>query len=203
MENITDKPKSLKDPLEKEHRLSLIYEKHIAPLTEFVHQMRIDKGNQYQIPYFDPLDGGINSSMLFLLEAPGPNAVKSGFISRNNPDETAKNIFQILIEIGIPRSKTTLWNIVPWYIGNGQKIRPANTQDIFQGWSYFTKLMQLLPNVDTVVLVGIKAQKIQHRVNEKYKEIKTIECYHPSPMFINHNIDNKKKIMEQLRVLKK
>ena len=40
------------------------------------------------IPHFDPLDGGSNAQVLFLMEAPGPKASASGFVSRNNPDET-------------------------------------------------------------------------------------------------------------------
>ena len=198
-----DTPKSLKNPAEKEQRLKCLHEDHIAPLTDYVHQLRLNKGSDYSIPYFDPLDGGINASVLFLLEAPGPNAVKSGFISRNNPDETAKNFFTILQEVGIPRSKTIIWNVVPWYIGTGQKIRPANTNDIYQGWSSFDNLMQILTNVKTIVLVGKKAQSVKTRIEEEYKHINIVECFHPSPMFINHNVNNRNRIIDQLAALKK
>jgi hypothetical protein len=40
---------------------------------------------------------------LFVLEAPGPQAVRSGFMSRNNPDETAKNWFDPSRDTGINR----------------------------------------------------------------------------------------------------
>jgi uracil-DNA glycosylase len=198
-----DIPKSLKDPSEKANRSNMLFENHIAPLTKFVYLIRTEKGDQYSIPFFDPLDGGINAKILFLLEAPGPNAVKSGFISRNNPDETAKNMFQILEDVGIPRNETILWNIVPWYIGNIEKIRPANTKDITQGWYYLKRLIQLLPYVDTIVLVGRKSQKIKKQIVKEYTNLKIIECFHPSPMFINHDINNRNKLTEQLMVLKK
>jgi hypothetical protein len=50
------------------------------------------------VPDFDPLDGGVNAQVLFLLEKPGPMAAEdgkragSGFISRDNDDGTAEAI---------------------------------------------------------------------------------------------------------------
>ncbi len=73
------------------------------------------------VPHFDPLDGGINARVLFLLEAPGAKAVASGFVSRNNPDETARNFFDLNMAAGIARRDTVCWNVVPWYIGTGTK----------------------------------------------------------------------------------
>jgi len=86
-------PKSLGDAEQRRARTALLSEPHIQPLTEFVERMRFTKGPDYGIPYFDPLDGGVDAKALFLLEAPGPKAIRSGFISRNNPDETAKNFY--------------------------------------------------------------------------------------------------------------
>jgi hypothetical protein len=60
-------------------------------------------GPDHAIPYFDPLDGGVGASVLFLLEAPGPRAVASGFISRDNPDETAKNFHEFNAAAGLAR----------------------------------------------------------------------------------------------------
>jgi len=85
-----DKPKSLCNPIAIQSRLAGIFEPHISPLTAFVEAIRKETGLIREIPYFDPLDGGINAKCLFLFEAPGPRAVYSGFISRNNPDESAQ-----------------------------------------------------------------------------------------------------------------
>ena len=128
-----DHPKSLKDPRERAERISELRAPHIAPLADFVAQLRQEVGAEAAIPDFDPWDGGIDAEILFLLEAPGANAVKSGFISRNNNDQSAKNFHEISAEAGIPRTRTITWNIVPWYIGSGTKIRPANGGDIASG----------------------------------------------------------------------
>lgn len=86
-----DAPSSLTNKSTKDHRKSLLKDEHIASLTAFVDRMK--KPKRGKVPYFDPLDGGQYAEILFLLEAPGPRAVESGFISRNNPDPTAKNFF--------------------------------------------------------------------------------------------------------------
>src|ERR1039457_843421 len=82
-----DAAKLLGDTRARELRLSLIREPHIAPLTEFVEALRAEAGPEFQIPYFDPWDGGIEAKVLLLLEAPGPKAIKSGFVSKYRSEE--------------------------------------------------------------------------------------------------------------------
>ena len=111
-EAFPDKPKLLRDPKACKARQLQLSQPHIAPLTKFVQRLR-DQYPKRQIPDFDPWDGGIKAELLFLLEAPGPNARDSGFISRNNHDETAKNFFELNKDADIPRERTITWNIVP------------------------------------------------------------------------------------------
>jgi uracil-DNA glycosylase len=115
-----DTPKLLCNQAARDARLLQLTERHIAPLSRFVQQLRRKIPNG-AIPEFDPWDGGTDAEILYMLEAPGPKAVLSGFISRNNPDETAKNFFELNIAADIPRKRTICWNIVPWYIGSGKK----------------------------------------------------------------------------------
>ena len=126
-ERLDDKAQSLGSLEARAARQAELGDPHIAPLTAFVDRLRAEMGSDYQIPYFDPWDGGTAAEVLFLLEAPGAKAVASGFISRNNPDETAKNFFQLNRESGISRKRTITWNIVPWYLGSGSRIRPATS----------------------------------------------------------------------------
>ena len=125
-----DAPKTLASEAERVTRSALLSQSHVEDLTHLVARMRAAKGAGYRIPDIDPLDGGAHAEVLFLLEAPGPKAVASGFISRNNPDETAKNFFLLNAEAGIDRRRTVIWNVVPWYIGSGTKIRPAKRDDV-------------------------------------------------------------------------
>ena len=74
----------------------------------------------YDVPYFDPCDGGVGARVLFLFEKPGRRAANdggSGFISRDNNDETARATKRFLDEAGFAREETILWNVIPGWNG--------------------------------------------------------------------------------------
>lgn len=196
-----DEPKSLRSIEECKRRLSIINAPHVAPLSAFVERLRESMGDEYKIPYFDPLDGGTKADCLFLLEAPGPKAVTSRFISRNNPDESAKNFFLLNKEAGIDRRRTVVWNIVPWYIGTGKKIRPANMKDIGDAETALRELSTLLPALHSVVLVGNKASSGKSRkiVNNIFPNAHVSSVPHPSPLFVNNRPENRGVLLQKLR----
>src|SRR5207245_3002916 len=109
--------------------------------------------------------------------------VFSGFRSRDNPDETPKNFFQINQQSGIPRKRTITWNIVPWYIGSGSRIRPANSDDVESGLRRLNSLLDLLPKLRAVVLVGQKAQRSSSNIAKLRPGIRLFKSPHPSPLF--------------------
>jgi uracil-DNA glycosylase len=137
------------------------------------------------VPDFDPFDGGVDAECLFLLEAPGAKAVGSGFISRNNPDETASNFFAVNAEVGLSRSRTLTWNAVPWYIGSGTRIRAATSRDLEDAEQHLEELFGLLPRLRVVVLVGRKAQRLGSVVSRLAPSMRVLSCSHPSPLSLN------------------
>ena len=179
-----DEPKMLGRDEAIRERKAQLHQPHMAALTTFVADLRREIGPSFYIPDFDPWDGGIGAELLFLLEAPGAKARDSGFVSRNNPDETAKNIFMISAEAGIDRTKTVLWNTVPWYIGTETNIRPAKRRDIEAGLSPLPRLLALLPKLKAVVLLGKPAERAVAHFAER---VQVFKSPHPSPMFINRN----------------
>ncbi len=186
-----DIPKSLKNPATRATRLSMLSEAHIAPLVAFVAEIRREMGNEYQIPEFDPMDGGTQAECLFLMEAPGQKAIASGFKSRNNPDETAKNFFELNQAVGLKRSRTVSWNVVPWYVGNGTKIRPVNVKDLERSLPYISRLLKLLPRLRLVVLVGQKAARAELLIAQLNPSLKILKTPHPSPLFVNRSPENR------------
>jgi uracil-DNA glycosylase len=168
-------------------------------LTAFVDKLRAVKGPQYEIPYFDPRDGGTSAEVLFLLEAPGAKAVISGFISRDNPDDTARNFFMLNREAEIPRERTVVWNIVPWYLGSALRIRPATSSDIEDGIHWLNPLFELLPSLRAIVLLGKKAQGGAERIARVRPGIPLFKSPHPSPLFVNNSPSNRGKIVVVLR----
>ena len=168
-------------------------------LTAFVDRIRRERGCGEKVPYFDPADGGIGAECLFVLEAPGPKAVVSGFVSRDNPDETAKNWLELLAEAGVPRDRSVLWNIVPWYVGSGGRTRPANSTDIDGGWPYLLQLFGLLHRLRVVVLVGRKAQSVTSRTRAARQDVTLLTCPHPSPLFVNRRPGNRGVLLTALQ----
>jgi uracil-DNA glycosylase len=179
-----DKEKLFKDDAAVKARQKQFQEPHIKQLTDFVKDLCL-KHPSRKIPDFDPWDGGINAECLFLLEAPGRNALK--FVSRNNNDETAKNFFELNCKAGLPRERTISWNIVPWYIGtkDRKKICAAKDGDIEEGIPYLHNLLELLPKLRAVVFVGKKSQKAKAAVHEKKPKLILFDSPHPSPLFVN------------------
>jgi uracil-DNA glycosylase len=194
---LEDQPKLLRNRTAVEGRLAQLQEPHVKPLTEFVVALRSKVGCP-SIPYFDPWDGGVNAECLFLLEAPGSNAVASGFISRNNNDETAKNFFILNREAGLPRERTIAWNIIPWYIGTETKIRAANNKDVADGIPHLLSLLKLLPKLRAVVLLGRKAEQAESYLSGMKPEVEIFSAPHPSPLFVNHAPGNRDQILKVL-----
>jgi hypothetical protein len=193
-----DAPKTLAIESERVARRGLLSQPHMKDLVRLVDRMRNAKGASYKIPDFDPLDGGSNAQVLFLLEAPGPNAVASGFVSRNNPDETAKNFFLLNNEAGIDRRHTITWNAVPWYIGSGTKIRPAKHQDVREADEWLKELLATLHALRIVAFVGQKALHAQGVVQGYRPQIEVMAMPHPSPLFINRALGNRERVLASL-----
>ena len=194
-----DTPKSLGDSKHRAQRLARLHEPHVAKLTAFVDSIRRERGCGDAVPYFDPADGGVEAECLFVLEAPGPNAVRSGFISRNNPDESAKNWLELNAEAGVLRGRTVICNIVPWYVGLGGRIRAVGSTDIKEGWRYLLQLLDMLPRLRVIVLVGGKAQRVAPRLRATRPDVRLMTCPHPSPSFVNRKPQNRGLLLAALR----
>lgn len=176
-------PRTMKDMSTRELRSSMLREPHISPLTDYVHRLRARDDNEY--PYFDPADGGINATMAFLFEKPGPMTVPkgrdkrsgSGFISRDNDDATAEAAHQFFRMADIKRERTVLWNTVAGWNGT----RAIKQQELVDGVSDLKELFRLLPMLRVVVLVGKKAERVEALISE-ISAIDVFKSAHPSPL---------------------
>ncbi|NWD78013.1 uracil-DNA glycosylase [Pseudomonas gingeri] len=181
-----DAPRSFKNPDVVTTRLDMLHEPHIAPLTFYVEELRA-KHLDWEFQYFDPMDGGVDADMLFLLEKPGPMTSPrskrqgSGFISRNNDDSTAEALFTFMVQAGIDRKRVVLWNIIPGWNGT-LKITAGER---CEGVDELRQLLRLLPKLKTVVLVGRqagRAERLMQSIN-----VKIFASAHPSPKVRNMN----------------
>lgn len=185
-----DRQKSLKDSGQIALRVAALSKPHIKPLADFVKTLR--QLGYGEVPNFDPEDGGVDAKALFLLEKPGEKAIESGFVSRNNNDETAANIFRFMEEAGIPRKKTCLWNAVPGRNGPGKPTAP----EIRQGAKALADLLRILDKVRVVVLVGNEAGEAW-LLAEIQPCLPIIKSAHPGPTNRKFNSDLWKAIPTQ------
>jgi hypothetical protein len=169
-----DYPRSMRDEGVRERRKEMLNEPHVADLTAYVAQLR-GRGLG-EVPTFDPLDGGKDARVLFLLEKPGSMAVESGFIGRNNDDPTAEAMFKFMHQACIPRKETVIWNVVPWWNG---MVGIANTTELDAGAKEVTELRALLPNLRAVVMVGKRAAKAKPYFGNMGLKLFTSD--HPGP----------------------
>ena len=198
---VADTPKSLQFSEVRAARVAMLRNVHMLPLTALVEEIRRAERLPQEIPFFDPLDGGVEAKVLFVLEAPGPRALASGFVSRNNPDDTAKNMFQLLQEAGFERRETLLCNIVPWYIGTGKKIRPANRSDMLRGLAYLKALIGLLPRLQCIILLGRNTAAMRPKIAE-LSPVPIFETPHPSPLFVNNKPGNWNLLLASFRAIR-
>lgn len=198
-----DAPYTLSIPEEQQRRLGMLTLPHMEPLTGYVASLRANLGEQYHIPNFDPCDGGIQARALFLLEAPGPKAKASKFVSSNNPDPTAKNLWNLIRNAGIARTDTLIWNIVPWYVGTGEHILPVNAADIRQALPHLNELLALLPRLEMIVLVGRKAQHAEPQIrlltSLSIPKVSIKHTYHMSALVFNTSPERRRLTEEAFR----
>ncbi len=181
----SDEPRANRDPAEIERKLAFLQEPHIAPLTTFVKRLCMSHPGA-AIPYFDPTEAGVNATMLCLFEAPGPKAAPpagSGFVSADNNDQTAQNMWLLLQEAEIDRaSEYVAWNVVPWYVGDSGRIRAVRGADLADAKLATEELLGLLPEVRVAVLCGKAAARAWERIGAPLDAVK---APHPSPRNMN------------------
>lgn len=194
-------PRAHRDRREVERKLALLDEPHVAPLTAFVRRLRAARGND-SVPWFDPTEAGAGARVLMLFENPGRRADAlhgSGFISADNDDKSAENMWTFLRAAGIDRrSEITAWNIVPWYLGDERRIGDVRPRDIEEARPALLELLQLLPELRVVVLFGRKAQLGWRRANPAVR-VPILEAPHPSGRWLNGHPEDREVIVKTLR----
>jgi uracil-DNA glycosylase len=194
-------PKSLRDEANRVTRHASIHQPHVADLNGFVETLRARKGDGYQVPFFDPFDGGATARALLLMEAPGRRAVESGFVSRDNPDETAKNIFEMSLSAGLNRQDCILWNVRPWFLGTATNIAPVQAADVREAEGELRWLLNRLPDLQCVALIGRKAQRATATVTAERPGLPIVNMPHPSPQFVNRRPENRAEVLEGFRAI--
>ena len=169
---------------ERDRRRELLTGAHIQPLCDYVQALEAALGDECKIPSFDPCDGGVNARVLLLLETPGLKAHHSGFVSRNNPDMTARNLLETLEQAGIDRKETLIWNVVPAYIGSEKQIERVNAKELKSALPLLENLLALLPSLEAIVMLGKTAQQAKPLLTS-LTPVRLFMTCHPSQVAFN------------------
>ena len=177
-------PRSLADPTMIEVRKQLLHQPHFAPLRDFAAALR--RSGEGEVPDFDPLDGGVDARVLFLFEKPGPMTdpnwlgarLGSGFVSRDNDDDTAEAIFRFMQIAGLARHDVIIWNTVPRWNGT----RKIAAEEMHEAAQVLDGLIELLPRLSVVVLVGKRAQRTRPVFEKRRPSLPFYSSAHPSPI---------------------
>lgn len=192
----SDKPKMHRDSAFLAAKQSRWFEPHVAPINQFVDEIRNEIAAGWRsthqdpappvfVPYVDPDSGGIRARVLFLLESPaGPAALGSRMLSADNNDETAKNVWDAYKATGMSRTWGLHWNAVPWYVGDGKKNKGVKRDEIEQGRRYLEGLLDLAPGIKVVLAMGKAAQRSVATLTSdlKARGIVVMETPHPGPI---------------------
>lgn len=192
---ISAAPRSLGNPRVLQERHATRYSSPTAPLSTWVEQLiasRTSAGLKAEIPTFDPAEAGMDARVLLLLEAPGPmtNALNarsgSGFISSDNNDATAENLWHARQAAGLVGG-ALLWNIVPWYLGPAS--RKPTVADLREGAKLVQEVIAMLPELHTVVTLGVFPRNGWAKFGRPNlgMGLRTIETWHPSPLAMNQS----------------
>lgn len=196
----TDRPRTNGDPAEVARKLTLLDDPRVKPLSDFVRDLRAERGGDESIPWFDPTEAGSGARMLMLLEAPGRKATPgqgSGFVSPDNNDGSAENMWNLLREAGVNRRREIVtWNVIPWYIGSDSRVRGARAEDIHEAHEALVRLVRLLPDVRVVVLLGKAAADAWELAGV---DLPAVFAPHPSPKNLNSRPQSREVILQALR----
>lgn len=184
-----DAPKGLRSAAAITDRRALLAGKPDGdPLTIWRERWQATRAGS-EIPHFDPAEAGLATRVLLVLEAPGRKAavssvVGSGFISVDNDDDTAANLWRARNDVGLHHG-VLMTNISPWFLGPAS-IKPSPL-DQRQGAAALRELMTLLVDLKVVVLMGLNAQRAWDRNIEPAapEGVTVLRSWHTSPQVLN------------------
>ena len=149
------------DPAVLAVKHSRIRDAHVAPINELADRVADAEGiARGLVPYVDPQLGGIDATVLALLDNPSTKAeagTGSGLLSLENDDGTAHYCAGCYNDFGLTPWQVVHWNVAPAPIA-GVKNRGSSGSERARGARWLHELLDLLPNLRVILLMGDNAR---------------------------------------------
>lgn len=169
-------------------RMERRYDGAIGKLNEWVDEVRYQTDES--IPYLDPDAASKGVRILMLFQDPSNAAEgESGFISKHNNDQTARNYYEATELAGVPYDITLNWNVVPWWSTKNPDF-PQRTaeKEAPRAAPYLVEFIQRLAEPPRVLVIsGKTAYKAWNRISVRLdprllQDTELLFCPHPGPL---------------------
>jgi uracil-DNA glycosylase len=168
-------------------RRAITFDGPIGRLNRWVDDVRAETGEQ--IPYFDPAAARLGTQVLMLFQDPSEVAeTGSGFISRHNNDQTARNAYLAADAAGLSYDICLHWNVIPWWVDNPAKPRRTLSAEAVRARPYLKAVLELLEPAPSVIIVSGGAARHAWKALTRAGNLpqlhgaRVLHCPHPSPL---------------------
>lgn len=164
------------------------YDGVVGEINHWVDDVRARTGEV--IPYADPAAAADGVRVLLLFQDPSEAAeTGSGFISRHNNDQTARNAYEAHELADINYSTVLHWNVVPWWASKNPAFPGRTAQkEAPRARLFLMELLELMNPAPAVVVVsGGAAQQAWRMATSRglpghCARLEVLQCPHPSPL---------------------
>ncbi len=160
----------MRDPAFRRQQRDGLYAPHVAPVNTLVDELGRQEGDGW-LPHVAPVHGGADARLLWVLRDPGPAVADpdrdaAGFLCVENDDPTAQRLCELLARAEIDVADTLPWNAYPWYINKAPSVGQLRA-----GVEPLRRLLELLPRLKVVLLLGRHAQRSWGLLTQHYPDV--------------------------------
>lgn len=164
-------PRKMNDSDFRNSQESGLWAEHVAPLNSLVNDLRDARPqNAGSVPYFAPLNGGTDATILCLLPSPAQDSADGEFVlSTEDDDAAAEALATLLEESGIDTKEVVLAHAYPWERAADASGRLTGAETT-AGLEPMSRLLRLVPNLRAVILMGKGPEDFWGKVTKKYPQ---------------------------------
>ncbi|NKG22329.1 hypothetical protein [Paeniglutamicibacter terrestris] len=185
-------PRKMIDPDFRHSQESELWAEHVAPLNSLVEDLRAaTPENSGSVPYFAPLNGGTDATILCLMPAPDAEQRPSegeDLVSTEDDNVASEALTTLLEGSNIDAKEVLVAHAYPWYRSEEASGRLTGAE-MTAGLEPMSKMLRLVPNLRAVILMGKGPEEFWAKITKKYPQaitrITAIPSFSPAPLSLS------------------